>query len=784
MCYFSRIFFCLTFLFFGFVSYSEAASYYVDAIGGNDGNDGLTVDTAWQSATPINARTFAPGDTVYFKRGVTFSNFKVTLHNESGTDGNPITFDAYGTGADPILDGGTQNRIFDIRNSASYITIQNLVLQNPTESGIFLFTGTFTGLNFNNLTITGTSTAGILFQSASSASGIYDNLTIQGFATGMNFSESSGDTLSNLSITAGTIGLRMGTSLLTVSNVILEDSSIRGISGQCVYFGNIDGATIDSVNGDNCGAEGIYFVNSNADVSINDSSFSDNAGRGIRFTGKATGASITSTEVSNNDSDGILLTGGSSGSEFSDLTVNGNGLTGINATLGGSSDTLTISSSEFNNNGASSESNGVAINGSAGSATLSYVTANGNTNDGFGIHNGPTVNIDNAIANENGVDGVGSDGDGYSFHSTSSGTISNSYAWNNKKSAVTNIDSTSVDIYNSVFGYTNTSGTNALITFLNSASADVYNNTLVNPSQEGTAISLISTGTVALRNNLIYGFDIGIYKDVSAVSGTEDYNIVANTATSAVSGSGFSLGSNSATTDPFLEDVDGGDYQLTSRSDVAVNTGTDSLCSASDKEGVTREGGCDIGAYEFIGTLLSSIQEEDDSEDSKKRDLDVHDVKATATANSITITWKTKHSTKTTLRYGTDKEIKIRKKGKVKEKSHTMTLTDLQPGTLYYFRIKASDSSENDDRSRIHSIITRPLPARVATTPAALPINTNVMPPVTASPNIEAISNVPTSATDPVIINEESQKIKQPAVQSVESSQDNGFKWWNPLTWF
>jgi len=99
--------------------------------------------------------------------------------------------------------------------------------------------------------------------------------------------------------------------------------------------------------------------------------------------------------------------------------------------------------------------------------------------------------------------------------------------------------------------------------------------------------------------------------------------------------------------------------------------------------------------------------EENDSNDDKK-DLNVHKVKAEATENTVTITWKTDHNSKSSVRYGTDRNLREKKKDKDKEKNHKMVLKDLLPDTKYYFRIKATDSDDNEDSSRIHSIKTLP----------------------------------------------------------------------------
>ncbi len=51
----------------------------------------------------VNGQTFLPGDSILFKRGDVWNESLVPP--SSGSSGNPITFDAYGTGAPPNLTG-------------------------------------------------------------------------------------------------------------------------------------------------------------------------------------------------------------------------------------------------------------------------------------------------------------------------------------------------------------------------------------------------------------------------------------------------------------------------------------------------------------------------------------------------------------------------------------------------------------------------------------------------------------------------------------------------------
>lgn len=80
-----------------------AATYYVSSSTGNDSNSGTSTATPWQTIGHVNAQTFQPGDSVLFKRGDVWNESLVAP--SSGAAGNPITFDAYGTGPAPNLTG-------------------------------------------------------------------------------------------------------------------------------------------------------------------------------------------------------------------------------------------------------------------------------------------------------------------------------------------------------------------------------------------------------------------------------------------------------------------------------------------------------------------------------------------------------------------------------------------------------------------------------------------------------------------------------------------------------
>ena len=78
---------------------ASATTYYVSSSSGNDANGGTSSLTAWQTIAKVNSQTFLPGDSILFRRGDIWNESLVAP--SSGTAGNPVAFDAYGTGPAP-----------------------------------------------------------------------------------------------------------------------------------------------------------------------------------------------------------------------------------------------------------------------------------------------------------------------------------------------------------------------------------------------------------------------------------------------------------------------------------------------------------------------------------------------------------------------------------------------------------------------------------------------------------------------------------------------------------
>jgi len=78
------------------------STYYVKN-GGSDAASGLSDALAWETIAKVNGSSFNAGDSILFKRDSTWRE-QLTVPS-SGSSGLPITFGAYGTGADPIISG-------------------------------------------------------------------------------------------------------------------------------------------------------------------------------------------------------------------------------------------------------------------------------------------------------------------------------------------------------------------------------------------------------------------------------------------------------------------------------------------------------------------------------------------------------------------------------------------------------------------------------------------------------------------------------------------------------
>ncbi|MEV3855345.1 right-handed parallel beta-helix repeat-containing protein [Streptomyces sp. NPDC050095] len=110
-------------------------TYYVDPAGSDEAS-GTSPKAAWQSLDKVNSQVFAPGDTVRFRRGGSWTG--QLAPQGSGTDGRPVTFTSYGHGrGKPVIDGAgavdSAVRLADLHD----VTLDGLDVTNTANSGVY-----------------------------------------------------------------------------------------------------------------------------------------------------------------------------------------------------------------------------------------------------------------------------------------------------------------------------------------------------------------------------------------------------------------------------------------------------------------------------------------------------------------------------------------------------------------------------------------------------------------------------------------------------------------------
>ena len=115
-------------------------------------NDGLSPDTPWKTIGKVNSEygnAISEGDDIYFKRGDTFAADPWLYLALGGTSTEEMIVGAYGTGAQPVLNGGGNWVTYPWGPNIEYLTVQDLSLTNSNSGGIYYVDND----NVNNLTL-------------------------------------------------------------------------------------------------------------------------------------------------------------------------------------------------------------------------------------------------------------------------------------------------------------------------------------------------------------------------------------------------------------------------------------------------------------------------------------------------------------------------------------------------------------------------------------------------------------------------------------------------------
>jgi len=121
---------------FGLTGVAWGTTYYVSSSLGNDANNGTSTATPWRTIGNVNGQTFQPGDSILLRRGDVWNESLVPP--SSGASGNPISFDAYGTGAPPNLTG------YYAVPASAWVNVTG----NAWKAQLTPVTGTYAAINF------------------------------------------------------------------------------------------------------------------------------------------------------------------------------------------------------------------------------------------------------------------------------------------------------------------------------------------------------------------------------------------------------------------------------------------------------------------------------------------------------------------------------------------------------------------------------------------------------------------------------------------------------------
>jgi uncharacterized repeat protein (TIGR02059 family) len=117
-------------LFFSIIT--SATDYYISS-SGNDANNGLSSSTPWKTIAKVNASSFLPGDTIFFKRGDTWREQLIV--SSSGKISSYIVFTSYGAGLAPKILGSTI--VTTWTRDAGNIWYSNDTVSDPYNTGTY-----------------------------------------------------------------------------------------------------------------------------------------------------------------------------------------------------------------------------------------------------------------------------------------------------------------------------------------------------------------------------------------------------------------------------------------------------------------------------------------------------------------------------------------------------------------------------------------------------------------------------------------------------------------------
>jgi hypothetical protein len=206
-----------------------AAVSYVDCSVATDGNG--TQSSPWNTLAEISARTFQPGDQILFNRGTTCSGILEPLG--SGTTASPIVIDAYGTGAQPIIDGGMNTAAVQLVGQEGF-EINNLEIVGGNKYGVYIIgsapNASYTHFRLTNLNVHGAhyvasaNDSGEIYITIGNAGETFNDIVLDGVVA------HDSQVFNGIYIDAGVFPTQTTPAILG-NNITIQNSSAFNLSG-------------------------------------------------------------------------------------------------------------------------------------------------------------------------------------------------------------------------------------------------------------------------------------------------------------------------------------------------------------------------------------------------------------------------------------------------------------------------------------------------------------------------------------------------------------------------
>src|SRR6476661_1643759 len=455
---------------------ATATNYYFSS---TDGDDSRTSAQAQNSATPwrtidkLNSffSGLQPGDKILFKRGDVFYG-SISI-KKSGSSGSPISFDAYGSGAKPIITGFTD--VTSWSNIGSNLWMSSNPVSSLATLNIVAIRGSFAPIG------------------RWPANG-YNSLTQSGVGT----------SITHTSLTSNWNG---GTVVIRKNHWIIDKSTITSQSGTTINFSNPTSYTASS-------GWGWFIQNHQSACDAQNEWWYDASTKkiGIYSSGTPSGVQVTTI-------DNLVSIGGNSFLSFNNISFQGSNSAAVTISSGNN---IKFEGCDFLFQGM----NGFTVQSAAHHITLNNCTANYTNNDfifGGGSTNWTFTN--NIITNTAQVPGMGSSADGNYIALYNIGANSLIQYNTIKKTGYCGIDfrGSGISVLNNLVDtFCNVKDDGAGIYTFTGASTTTYSQRIVSKN------IVLNGGGASEGTNTAHADAYGIYMDDNSSNVSVDGNTVAN----------------------------------------------------------------------------------------------------------------------------------------------------------------------------------------------------------------------------------------------------------------